>query len=247
MSEKDEMKKSNVKQIALIGAMKRIVVYPLWLIVVSVVKIISGRGVFFNASRVALGLAALTVSICASAEERAAIAVSKISVPSSATKETESQAILRKMMEDIRHCDKSVLYEYDPNTKKFTPPELQKIKGLRFVKIRNNLAVFEINEMYEGMRARFFWIGGAGSWASRMYSIAFEGSFQDVRLHLESLWDVRFKDDFPPGPEVIEDMQYADVELFIKNKRYILSVKKRLPEDFPPIILPEVGCNTWNN
>jgi len=161
--------------------------------------------------------------------------------------ETVSQESLRKVMEAIRNCDKSISYEYDPKTKQASPTELQKIKGFKFIRISNGIAIFGINETYEGMRSTFLWMGTSESWARGMLTVAFRGEFQDVRQRLESVWNTRFEEKIRPGPDLIEDMQYADIEMFNGGKRYVLSIEKTLPQEMPPVIWPQVGCNTWDN
>jgi len=159
--------------------------------------------------------------------------------------ETESQQVLRRVMEAIRHCDKSRSYEYAPDTGQINPPELKKLKGLEFVRHEHGMAIFRVDEMYEGLHAEFLWMATSNSWATGMFSVAFRGSFQDVRQRLETIWNVQFEDKVRPGPDVIQDMQYADIEMHVDGKWRVLSIEKALPEEMPPIIWPEVGCNTF--
>lgn len=184
-----------------------------------------------------LAAVALMLSVSVWAENRPAIP--------SVKKETKSQATLRKVMEDVRRCNKSVLYEYDPKTKQVYPPELQKIKGFRFVRQTYGFAVFRIDEIYERMHARFLWMRMAGSGNGNMFAVAFDGGYQLVRQRFEELWDIRFETKIPPDPDGIVNTQYADIELIVDGKRRWLSVG--VPVEFPPITIPEVGCNAWEN
>lgn len=159
--------------------------------------------------------------------------------------EAVSQKALRRVMEAIRHCDKTEVYEYDPKTKQISPVWLRQIKGLHFVRETYGFAVFGIDEMYEQMHARFLWMRMDGSGNGNMFAIAFDGGYQSVRRRIEELWDIQFEAKIPPDPDGIVNTQYADIELIVDGKRRWLSVG--VPVEFPPIMIPEVGCNAWEN
>lgn len=189
-----------------------------------------------------LAAVALMLSASVWAENRPAIP--------SVKKETRSQVILRKVMEDIRRCNKTVLYEYDPKTKQINPPELMKIKGIKFKKLlKNEIAVFQISEMYEGMHAVVIWMGQAGGAydGASLHSVAFRGEFQPIRQKFESLWGVEFIGRLRPGPDVITDGQYAEVEMLIDGKRRFLSIEKMPMNVYPYIGLTDVGCTHFDN
>lgn len=157
---------------------------------------------------------------------------------------TESQRILAKIMDDIRTCDKTVRYEYDSKTRSLNPPELKKIKGLKLKRLYREIAVFEINDRYEGLKARVLSIRRReASVNPPVHSVAFNDSFEVVRQRLESLWQLQFTDSLKPGPDVILDGQYAEIEMVVENKRRTLSVAKMPPDVYPHIAKPEVGCN----
>lgn len=165
-------------------------------------------------------------------------------------KETASQKVLRKVMDDIRHCDKSVRYEYDPKTKQINPPELRQIKGIKLKKlIKNEIAIFKINETYEGIYAVVIWMGQTGGAYSgpSFHSVAFRGEFQPVRQRLESLWDVRFTDRLRPGPDVIIEGHHAEIEMLVDGKRRFLSIEKMPRDVYPYIGFTDVGCTHVEN
>ena len=157
---------------------------------------------------------------------------------------TESQRILAKLMDDIRTCDKTVRYEYDSKTRHVNPPELKKIKGLKLKKLYREIAVFEINEDYEGLRATVLTTG-----RSKMpnippiHSIGFESKFKIARQRLEQLWHVQFENGIRPGPEVILNGLYAETTILVDNKSRTLSIAKMPADVYPHIAKPEVGCN----
>jgi hypothetical protein len=162
--------------------------------------------------------------------------------------ETNSQLMLRKLMEDIRHCDKTVRYEYDAKTRQVNLSALREIKGLRLKKLYREIAVFQIDETYEGMHATVLSIGrpNAGNrWP--IHSVAFTGNFPDVRHRLESLWDVRFEDMLRPGPDVIYEGLYAQVQMTVDKKWRILAIEKMPLTVYPHITQPAVGCNHVEN
>lgn len=161
-----------------------------------------------------------------------------------ASRQTESQKILLKLMDDIRRCDKTVRYDYDSKTGQINPPELARIKGFKLKKLYRELAVFEIDERYEGLRARRLLVGipSRGYFLPR-HSIAFSGEFPTVRSRLEDRWNLRFEDGMRPGPDVIYDGLYAEITLVVDGKDRILSIEKMPPDVYPHITLPRVGCN----
>ena len=155
---------------------------------------------------------------------------------------TESQLILTKVMEDIRHCDKNVRYEYDSKTRTISPPELKKIKGFKLKKLYREIAVFEIDESYEGMRAAVLLVGRAPqTYVLPIHSVAFRNSYKTVRERLEQRWHIPFKDATPPTTTY--DGPSATFEMTVNGKWRELSIQKRPPEDYPHIPLPDVGCN----
>lgn len=166
------------------------------------------------------------------------------SIPS-VKKETKSQATLHKVMEAIRHCDKSVLYEYDPKTKQVSPSWLRQIKGFHFVRKTYGFAVFGIDEAYEQMHARFLTMRIVDSGNGNVQAVAFDGDYQSVRRRIEELWSVQFNETNPLDMPGFDENQYGTFELMVGGKRRWLSVG--VPVEFPPITIPEVGCNTWEN
>lgn len=165
----------------------------------------------------------------------------------SSTSLTESQKILWKVMEDIRHCDKSVRYEYDSKTRTISPPELSKLKGFKFKKVYHDIAVFEINEEYLGMHAAVLVVGRAPTLSLPLCSVAFKWNFPGVRHRLEREWGIKFQDDLRPGPDLIEDASYANLYMFSDGKERVLSIEEMPPGLYPYIALPEVGCNQFDN
>lgn len=157
---------------------------------------------------------------------------------------TESQQILKKIVEDIRHCDKTVRYEYDSKTRSVNPPELAKIKGFRLKKLYREIAVFEIDERYEGLRATVLTTGrSTARYLLPIHSVAFRSDYKTVRERLEGLWSLRFQDGLRPGPDVIEDGLYAETTMIVDGKERTLSVERMPPEVYPHVTLPRVGCN----
>lgn len=157
---------------------------------------------------------------------------------------TESQRILSSVMEDIRRCDKNVRYEYDSKTKAISPPVLARIKGFRLKKLHREIAVFEIDERYEGLRARVLMTGrSTARYAWPIHSVAFSADFNTVRKGLESLWDLRFQDSLRPGPDVIFEGLYAEITMTIDGKERAISLEKMPLDVYPYIPLPTVGCN----
>ena len=144
--------------------------------------------------------------------------------------ETTSQQVLRKVMEDIRHCDKTVRYEYDPKSGRINPPELGKIKGLKLKKLlKNELAVFSIDETYEGMHAATIWMiqaNGPFKGEKSPPSVAFLEDFRHVRKRLDLVWNIKFVDNLRPGPDEIREGQYAEVVIEKDDERRFLSVEK---------------------
>ena len=161
---------------------------------------------------------------------------------------TESQQILTKIMGDIRTCDKTVRYEYDSRTRSINPPELKKIKGLKLKKLYRELAVFEIIEDYEGLRAAVLVVGRPNTgYQWPIHSVAFKGRYETVRLRLEALWRLRFEDGIKPGPDVIYDGQYAETTMLVGTKSRTLSIAKMPPDVYPHITKTDVGCNHIDN
>lgn len=161
-----------------------------------------------------------------------------------APRQTESQKILAKVMDDIRRCDKTVRYEYDSKTGRINPPELAKIKGFKLKKRYRELVVFEIDERYEGMRARVLTTGRPKTgYRFPAHFVAFAGDFKTVRERLERVWNLQFQDGLRPGPDVIYDGLYAETTLVVDGKDRILSVEKMPADVYPHITLPNVGCN----
>lgn len=161
--------------------------------------------------------------------------------------ETASQQVLRKVMEDIRHCDKTVRYEYDPKSGRINPPELGKIKGLKLKKLlKNELAVFSIDETYEGMHTATIWMiqaNGAFKGEKSLPSVAFWEDFQSARKRLESVWNVQFVDGLRPGDDELPEGQYADVVIKRDGERRFLSVERMPLDVYPHIGFTDVGCN----
>jgi energy-coupling factor transporter ATP-binding protein EcfA2 len=160
-------------------------------------------------------------------------------------KEPASQQVLRRVLEDIRHCDKSVRYQYDDKTDQINPPELRNIKGLRLEKLYREWAVFEIDDMYEGMHATTLLLRRSNiSYMWPMHAVAFEGRFQEIRRRLESFWSIRFEDSVRPGPDVIYSAKYAQFEMSIDKTERVLSITQMPSDvDYPYSRLPTVGCN----
>lgn len=151
-------------------------------------------------------------------------------------------------MEDIRRCDKTVRYEYDSQTRTVNPPELAKIKGFRLKKLHREIAVFEIDERYEGLRARVLTTGRPHtgySWS--IHSVAFRLDFKTMREKLETLWKLRFQDGLRPGPDVIDNGLYTETTMVVDGKERTLSVEKMPSDVHPYIALPSVGCNHVDN
>jgi hypothetical protein len=176
------------------------------------------------------------------------VLVSSLCLPSLAqSKEkrlTESQQVLNKVMEDIRHCDKTTPYGYDSKTKTISPPELKQIKGLKLKKLYREIAVFEINERYEGLHAKVLWIRRYGpSFNPPVSSVAFREPYKAVRERLEQSWKIQFKDGIRPGPDVIYDGLYAETVMLVDGKERTLSVAKMPLDAYPHIPMPDVGCN----
>lgn len=162
----------------------------------------------------------------------------------SGTTKTESQRTLAKLMDDIRRCDKTVRYEYDSKAGHINPLELSKIKGFRLKKLYRELAIFEIDERYEGLRARVLVVGvPSRGYPLPRHSVAFANGFKKVRGRLEQIWHLRFQDGLRPGPEVIYDGLYAETTLAVDGKDRILSIEKMPSDVYPHITLPRVGCN----
>jgi hypothetical protein len=163
-------------------------------------------------------------------------------------KKSTSQQVLKKVVEDIRHCDKTVRYEYNAETKKLNPPELLQINRLRLKKLYPEIAVFEIDEIYEGLHATTLVIGRSNAgYRWPIHSVAFVGDFQDVRHSLESLWSIHFKDMLRPGPDVIYDGKYAQIEMLLDKKKRFLSIEEMPHDVYPYINNPNVGCNHVDN
>lgn len=161
---------------------------------------------------------------------------------------TESQRILAKVMDDIRRCDKSVRYEYDSKTRRLFPPELNKIKGLKLQKLHREIAVFDINETYEGLLAIVMTVGRPNTGHSfPIHSVAFRETFHTARDHLQLLWQVQLEDGLLPGPDVIYNARYAAITISVEGKRRTLSIERTPLDVFPHIARPEVGCNQYEN
>jgi hypothetical protein len=157
---------------------------------------------------------------------------------------TESQQVLNKVMEDIRHCDKTTPYGYDSKTKTLNPPELRKIKGLRLKKLYREIAVFEIDERYEGLRGRMLWVGREPqTYDKPIHSVAFKNSYKKVREQLEQSWDIKLRDWVRPGPDVIDNGMYSDLTFQFNGKQRTLSVSNMPIDVYPHIPMPDVGCN----
>ncbi len=157
---------------------------------------------------------------------------------------TESQRILAKVMDDIRRCDKSIRYEYDSRTKQLSPPELRRIKGLRLKRLYRDIAVFEVNEIYSGLKVNVITLGRPNSalpWS--IHTVAFRESFQTARRRLEQLWQLQLIDGLRPGPDVIADGLYADISFTVKGKERTLSIAHMPIGVVPHVGGPEVGCN----
>lgn len=151
--------------------------------------------------------------------------------------ETASQQVLRKVMEDIRHCDKNLRYVYDRRTGKFTPMGLEKINGLKFKEIIDYEYVhFEIEETYEGMRVAHIWIRSKDSIRGdgSLVSVIMHGNFQSIREKLETVWNVKFKDAEPPsGPDEVVGEQYAESVTNIPAGRRTIAINS-VPKEFSP-------------
>lgn len=161
---------------------------------------------------------------------------------------TESQQILAKVMDDIRRCDKSVRYQYDSRTKQLLPRELGKIKGLKLQKLHREIAVFDINETYEGLRALVMTVGRPNTGHSfPSHSVAFRETFQTARDRLQVLWQVQLEDGLLPGPDVVYNARYAAVTMSVEGKRRTLSIERTPLDVYPHIARPEVGCNQFEN
>ncbi len=161
---------------------------------------------------------------------------------------TESQRVLAKIMDDIRTCDKTVRYEYDSKTRSLIPPELKMLKGLKLKKLYREIAVFEINERYEGLTARVLWIRRSGANNNPpAHSVAFNESFNVVRQRLETRWQIQFIDGLRPGPDVFLDGLYAEIEMMVGTKSRTLSIAKMPRDAYPHVTKPDVGCNHVDN
>jgi hypothetical protein len=157
---------------------------------------------------------------------------------------TESQQVLNKVMEDIRYCDKTTPYGYDSRTKTISPPELKKIKGLKLKKLYREIAVFEINERYEGLRARVLTVGREPqTYVLPIHSVSFGNSYKTVRERLEQRWEIELKDWVRPGPDVIDNGMYSELTMDFDGKPRTLSIENMPADVYPHIALPDVGCN----
>lgn len=158
---------------------------------------------------------------------------------------TESQKILSGVMQDIRNCDKTTRYEYSPKLNELRPPTLMKINGIKKMKlIKNEWAVFSINETYEGLHAVQLLVGQAdGPYEWPMVSAVFREDFHTARKRIESAWQVRFTDAMRPGPDVITEGNYAEIETQIDDTRRFLKIEKMPKDVYPFIGLTTVGCN----
>lgn len=157
---------------------------------------------------------------------------------------TKSQQILHKVMDDIRLCDKTERYEYDDKSERISPPEVAKIKGFRLKKNYREVAVFNVNETYLGLHVKAVTLGKAGNgYPYSILSVAFGDPYPRVRHRLEREWGVKFQDRTLPGPEYIEDAEYAETEVIIGTKRRVLSIEQTPVSIYPFIGLPDVGCN----
>ncbi len=162
---------------------------------------------------------------------------------------TPSQKILKKLMADIRECDKSVQYSYDVNAKQVSPPELKAIKGFKFHKLlKNELSFFKINESYEGMHASMLVLGQKNNpyGDASIMSIYFEDNYLSIKERLESLWNVHFNETERPGPDDYSEGKYAESKIHLKGVKKIdgyLTIE-RMPKDvYPYIGLTEVSCD----
>jgi hypothetical protein len=157
---------------------------------------------------------------------------------------TESEQVLNKVMEDIRRCDKTTPYGYDSKTKTISPPELKKIKGLKLKKLYREIAVFEIDERYEGLHAKVLWVGRPNTgYRLPGHSVAFGNSYKTVRERLEQRWHIKLKDWVRPGPDVIDNGMYSELTIDFDGKPRTLSVANMPADVYPHIPLPDVGCN----
>lgn len=162
--------------------------------------------------------------------------------------ESESRLVLHKLMEDIRHCDKTVGYQYDSKSRQISPPELKRIRGLKLKKLRREIAIFQIDETYAGMHAVALVLGRSqGPYSLPIHAIAFRGKFEATRQRLEVIWNLRFTDGLRPGPDAIADGEYAEVEILVDEKRRTLSVERMPLDVYPNIGLPVVSCNHVEN
>ena len=161
---------------------------------------------------------------------------------------TISKQVLHKVMEDIRRCDKKTQYQYDEKTKTLYPPELNKLQGIRLYKLEGGIAIFHIDEVYMEMRSVFLTVRRNSvrhKWPS--HAVGIEGDFQGVRRQFETLWQLRFKERLRPGPEVVYDGKYAEVEMQIDGKRRFLSIQKMPLDIYPYFSQTYIGCNHVDN
>lgn len=163
---------------------------------------------------------------------------------------TASQIVLKAVMQDIRTCDKATPYAYDTKTKTLTPVALHRIKGLKLKRIDHQTAFFQIDEMYEGMRATLLsvsLINNKGI-STLFVSVAFTEKYERVRKQIEKSWSVQLIDSIRPGPEVVYDGQYA--EMFVVNSsgtHGTVSVEKMPKDVYPHVALPDVSCSSFGN
>jgi len=148
-------------------------------------------------------------------------------------------------MQDIRHCDKTTHYEYAPKLNELRPSTLMKINGIKKMKlIKNEMAIFSINETYEGLHAVQLLIGQAdGPYEWPIVSVVFREDFHAARKKIESAWLVRFTDAMRPGPDVITEGNYAEIEMQIDDTRRFLSIEKMPKDVYPFIGLTTVSCD----
>jgi len=124
-------------------------------------------------------------------------------LPDSPTKSTypntlnKSQKILRQALGDIYDCDRNPRrYGYDSKSKRLSPIDLGSIKGFKLKKIFGEYAVFDIDEHYEGLRARAIVVSHVDErWPLGDYwpaLIIFDDKLDYVKEVFERVWNIRF-------------------------------------------------------
>jgi hypothetical protein len=76
-----------------------------------------------------------------------------------------------------------------------------------------------------------------------MVSVVFREDFHTARKKIESAWQVRYTDAMRPGPDVITEGHYAEIEMQIDDTRRFLKIEKMPKDVYPFIGQTTVGCN----